>query len=123
MTDEPERPAVHYWILDEDGRTPKRTTDPQEWFQWQRKRGRVHVGWNSDPERDVTVSTVFLFMELTFHPEAEPRLFETMIFGGEHSMFRVKVSTWDKALENHIDACKLAGLQYEPLPESGGFEP
>lgn len=56
---------------------------------------------------DVTVSTVFLGMDFGFW-DGPPRVFETMIFGGDHDGTQWRYSTWAEAERGHAAACALA---------------
>lgn len=53
------------------------------------------------------VSTVFLGLDHNFEKTGEPILFETMIFGGKHDQYQTRCSTWDEAVIQHEEACKL----------------
>lgn len=53
----------------------------------------------------VTVSTVFLCMDHSYHEGiGKPILFETMIFGGLHDGSMWRYSTWDEAVIGHREA-------------------
>ena len=77
----------------------------EEWMKW--------FETNDDKRRvalttqgNVTVSTVFLGIDLTFG--GPPLIFETMIFGGEREGYQKRYSTWLEAEEGHKNACTLA---------------
>ena len=55
----------------------------------------------------VRVSTVFLGLDHSFGQGA-PLLFETLIFGGPHSDYQERYSTWDEAEVGHAKAVNLA---------------
>jgi hypothetical protein len=57
---------------------------------------------------DIIVSTVFLGIDHSFGSRPDPQIFETMIFGGEHSGHQTRCSTWNQAQENHSMAVALA---------------
>ena len=79
--------------------------DLMTWAQWYETAKR-HVG---KTEKDgVNVSTVFLGVDHAFEPNEPPKLFETMIFGGEHDLYQERCSTWDEAEAMHKTACDLA---------------
>jgi hypothetical protein len=54
----------------------------------------------------VTISTVFLGLDHGLG-DGPPRLFETMIFGGEHDEYQDRCSTWEEAEAQHEVACAL----------------
>lgn len=59
------------------------------------------------------ISTVFLGMDHGWWDERKnhnykPVLFETMIFGGEYDQYQERYTTYQKALEGHEQAIKLA---------------
>lgn len=58
---------------------------------------------------DVFVSTVFLGMDHSFSnkPGHQPVLWETMIFGGEHSDYQERYTSHHDALEGHQRALEL----------------
>lgn len=55
----------------------------------------------------ILVSTVFLGLDHNYEGKGEPLLFETMIFGGKHDQYQTRCSTWDEAVIQHEEACKL----------------
>jgi hypothetical protein len=57
----------------------------------------THVAY--DVVDGVTVSTIFLGINTSFI--GPPRLFETMVFGGEYDMEQERYSTWDEAEAGH----------------------
>lgn len=61
-------------------------------------------------DEDCWVSTVFLtgLMTLKLPGGRQPRLFETMIFGGPADGHSWKYATWDEAEKHHDVAVKLA---------------
>lgn len=90
-----------YYILKD--KTPIEVTGVQEWA------AEYEYG-NSSVARDTfgntLVSTVFLGIDHSWDGE-EPMLFETMIFGGKHDQYQTRCSTWDEAIIQHEEACKL----------------
>lgn len=92
-----------------EGKTPKPCSDLYKWAMWMEVRGNSRVKYVKLPG-GIEVSTVFLgiFIASPFEPEGKPILFETMIFGGEHDMYRRQYATWDEAEKGHDDAVKLA---------------
>ena len=57
-------------------------------------------------DEDVSVSTVFLYMDHSFNG-GTPLLFETMIFGGLHNNHQLRYSTWEDAEKGHEDCCQM----------------
>lgn len=55
---------------------------------------------------EVQVSTVFLYMDHSFHG-GRPLLFETMIFGGVHDNHQLRYSTWEEAEGGHEECCQM----------------
>ena len=55
---------------------------------------------------DVSVSTVFLYMDHSF-TGGTPLLFETMIFGGLHDGHQERYTNWECAERGHEEACKM----------------
>lgn len=84
-----------HWIL--DGHEPV-AVDLFTWARWfedaERHIDRTQVG-------DADVSTVFLGIDHNFAPSGPPVLFETMIFGGQHSDACWRYTTWDQAAAGH----------------------
>ncbi len=60
-----------------------------------------------DEQDDIQVSTVFLGMNHNWD-DGPPLIFETMIFGGEHSDEQWRYTTEAQALEGHKTAVALA---------------
>lgn len=86
-----------------DGKTPVPCSDLMEWAKWfeasNRTVARTQIG-------EAGVSTVFLGLDHSFGGD-EPLLFETMIFGGAHSGYQDRCSTWEQAEAQHKEACEL----------------
>jgi hypothetical protein len=88
-----------FYIL--EGKTPVQVAGVKEWaenFESNRTVTRDKFG-------KVLVSTVFLGY-------GEPLLFETMIFGGKHDEYQTRCSTWDEAIIQHEEACKLVSNKF-----------
>lgn len=89
-----------YYIL--KGKTPVQVSDVLEWGEWFEKANRfvkqTKIG-------HIRISTIFLGLDHSFG-RGKPLLFETMIFGGEHNLFKDRYATWDEAEEGHEAACK-----------------
>jgi hypothetical protein len=90
--------GIGYYIL--DGKTPVPVRCPLEWGRRFETANR-HVAL--DQFHDATVSTVFLGIDHSFGG-GPPLLFETMIFGGPHSDFQERYTSWDEAEEGHMRA-------------------
>jgi hypothetical protein len=102
--------APLYWILAEDGRTPKQTNSIALWAQCMGNEAIKRVAYDSDDNLGISVSTVFLGIDHGYH-SSEPVLFETMIFGGKHNEWMQRYCTWEEAELGHQEACDLAGIQ------------
>lgn len=86
-----------YWYL--EGKTPKPVDNIFKWaenFEKDRRVAEAYIG-------DVYVSTVFLGFDHSFG-DGPPLLFETMIFGGQYDGYQGRTSTWDEAIECHVEA-------------------
>ncbi len=99
-----------YYILDADGKTAIPSTS-EEYYMWH---GRHKHQMMMEGDR-VRVSTVFLGLNHNFG-DGLPILWETMIFGGEHSEYQERYSTYEEAVEGHARAVKMAheGSQIKP---------
>jgi hypothetical protein len=102
--------APLYWILAEDGRTPKQTNSIALWAQCMGNEATKRVAYDRDDNLDISVSTVFLGIDHGYGGGA-PVLFETMIFGGKHNDYQERYCTWEGAELGHQEACDLAGIQ------------
>lgn len=69
---------------------------------------------------DSEVSTVFLGLDHAFGFDVEPKLFETMIFGGPLDQYQERCATWDQAEAMHADAVKRAQFAHDA--QMGGAE-
>lgn len=94
-----------YYIL--DGTVPV-PVDLLAWAQWYETHER-HVAetWVTPTVR---VSTIFLGLDHQWDPwgRSRPRLFETMIFGGEHDHEQWRWSSWHEAEQGHEAAVAMA---------------
>ena len=96
-----------------DGHLPVKCNDLLEWAEWFGKADR-HVAADELPN-DIRVSTVFLGLDHAFgFKQAQPILFETMIFGGKHDGYQRRYATWDEAEIGHAKALKIAVLPATP---------
>src|SRR5262245_25848747 len=93
----------HMWVLDDEGK-PVPATDTIAWAKWFQTANRVvaqtHV-------KNILVSTVFLAIDHNFGCGGAPILWETMIFGGEHSNFQQRYTSKEDALKGHRKAVAL----------------
>ena len=89
-----------FYILDD--RVPKSVDDFVKWSMW---------FWSNNQRVDSTIigdvhiSTVFLGIDTS--PFGEPKLFETMVFGGKHHGYQRRCSTWEQAAAQHVEAVAL----------------
>lgn len=97
-------PGIKHWILVD--KKPK-SVDLMEWASWiENKANKIvkqeHVGC-------VFVSTVFLGIDHSFslNPDAQPILFETMIFGGVDNDYQKRCCTYVQAQSMHNVAVAL----------------
>lgn len=95
----------HYILA---GHTPIKVSFSR-WFCWfcstvtspdERRVAKTEVG-------EAVVSTVFLGLDHRQSLHGEPVLFETMVFGGEHSGKQERYSTWGEAEVGHEETVKL----------------
>lgn len=103
------------WIL--DGRKPVRVATIEEQVRWlmdggeaQRRVARTEIG-------DLTVSTVFMGVELTGGSDDRPCLFETMVQASspEHGSWQRfhRYATWDEAQAGHDSIVAFAKSRIE----------
>jgi hypothetical protein len=90
------------YILNESHQ-PVPCKDIMEWGKWFETADRCVA---KEMIGHVRVSTVFLGIDHNFDGGA-PLLFETMIFGGPHSDYVERCSTWDQAVRQHAVAVEL----------------
>lgn len=88
-----------------DGHTPVQVEDLLTWARWIEQCDRRVA--DDYPAAGIMVSTVFLGLDHNFGERGPPLLFETMIFGGAHSQWQRRCSTWDQALKMHAAALEL----------------
>ena len=84
-------------------KTPVKVDDVLEWGKSRREDrivGKTMIG-------DIYVSTVFLWRDHSFLEGADPILFETMIFGGDHDGYQERYTTWEGAEVGHLFAVNL----------------
>ena len=91
----------HYILVDKKIQEATLT----EWGEW--------LGRKDNPKKiertefdDCYVSTVFLGLDHSFTPGAEPVLFETMVFGGDMDQEQDRCCTYDQAVEMHKRMCE-----------------
>jgi hypothetical protein len=71
------------YILDEKNH-PILEPDTLKWAEWFGGAARRRMIATDDLPGGVTVSTIFLGIDHNFLGSGKPRLWETMIFGGDH---------------------------------------
>ncbi len=98
-----------FYILEADMKTPKLCTDPVEHNDWWAKyRGDCHL--KETIVGDIRVSTAFLGINVTPYIK-NPKLFETMVFGGDWDKHQIRFSTYDKAIKGHDAMVELVKLE------------
>lgn len=85
------------YVLDAE-RKPVQHANDDAWWRWfnvedNRRVAKTTVG-------DVWISTVFIGVDL-LPPPNRGKLFETQVFGGEHSRERFYAATWEEAQAQH----------------------
>lgn len=96
-----------------DGKVPKKVDNVFKWAAWYETADRT-VKLTKLPD-NIIVSTVFTALDPNFFIQnAVPRLFETMIFGGEHDLWQRKYTTWEEAEAGHEEAIKMI---FEVIPD------
>ena len=95
-----------------EGHTPVPEADLLKWGKWMETSNRIvkkdiaTVKFEGDNLGEVRVSTVFLGLNHSFLEEAEPLLFETMVFGGPLDQEMDRCSTWEGAEKMHELMCE-----------------
>jgi hypothetical protein len=91
-----------YYIL--EGKTVK-AVNAEEWARWfednykERIVARDNLGF-------AQVSTVFLGLHFSVCCHEQPKLFETMVFGGPLDQEMERYSTWEEAEKGHAEMIK-----------------
>jgi hypothetical protein len=95
-----------YVLGGREGRTPISEPDTLRWAMWYEEADRC-VAQTGNGDR--LVSTVFLGLDHNYGRArgGPPRLFETLVFGGEHDRVGTRYSTWDEAEAEHRRHCEL----------------
>lgn len=89
------------YVLDIEGR-PLRCDDLIAWATWFESSGKERqIAY--DEIGDVQVSTVFLGLDLNLFGGSEPRIFETVVFGGSHSGTARRYATRADAERGHAE--------------------
>ena len=86
-----------HYIL--DGKTPVEQPDAMKWAEWYEKIENRKVARTD--LAGMTVSTVFLSIDHNYGGGGQPILYETMIFGGDHSDYQRRYHTWAEAEAGH----------------------
>lgn len=84
------------------------TATMMEWAQWMASPNRnrvksstLEVSLGGKRVGEIRISTVFLGLDHSFTPGAEPILFETMIFGGALDQEMDRCCTYEAAIKMH----------------------
>lgn len=100
-----------YYVLEDDGKTPRLAVGVLEWAQFFEKKRedgelarRVALSFLPNGAR---VSTVFLGLDHNWNG-GEPLLWETIIFGGARDGYLQRYSSYKDAADGHVAACLLA---------------
>jgi hypothetical protein len=93
------------YVLDVEGK-PLPMDDLLTWGEWFERTDTTIALDRIDG--DVTVSTVFLGLDLRMFGDGPPLLYETMIFGGPRHHYCRRTSTKTEALKCHRDAVQMA---------------
>lgn len=68
-------------------------------------------------DQPVEVSTVWLGLDHNWWPDRPPKIFETMIFGGDLDLERWRYSTEEEARAGHAETCRLVQVICEAKRE------
>ena len=98
------------YILDDSGNPIP--ASHLKWGRWFATHNRSVSQTQATPS--IRVSTVFLGVDHSWWTEGPPRLWETMIFGGEHDQYQDRYSSLADALEGHHRAVRLARGEATP---------
>lgn len=94
-----DRPLTY--ILDEEHR-PQPCEDQIAWSKWFQTSDAQRIVRQEDLPGGRWLSTVFLGLDHSFSSDGPPELFETRLFGPDHTDLRCeRWSTWDEALVGH----------------------
>ena len=92
-----------YYIL--DGHNPVPCNDLMEWGKWMGIANRIV---SQEKVNGAKVSTIFLGIDHSFGgPNAAPKLFETMIFGGPYDGYQRRCMFWNEAEAMHKGAVEM----------------
>jgi len=99
--------GIKNYILHEDGSI----TTTEDTLLWGRSfENTIRILANNYKD-NIRVSTVFIGLDYSFGG-GPPLIFETMIFGGPHDQYTDRYSTLKEALQGHVKACNLAGVDH-----------
>ncbi len=93
-----------------NGHEPMECHSLLEWAQWFETANRVV---RQEEFNGVKISTVFLGLDHSFGGIL-PLLFETIIFGGDHSKYQTRCTTWGEAEKMHEIAVNLVNTRKTP---------
>ena len=88
---------LRHYVLDADNHLVK--VDFLTWAMWFEENNR-HVGY-TEITSQITVSTVFVGLDMRFHRDGPPIVFETAVFGGPLDHEGGRYSSWDDADAGH----------------------
>ena len=97
---------MRFYKLDNKRRVVGPITDLQ-WIEWMASTPQESRVVKQTTIGEFEISTVFLGIDTHPNASGEPLVFETMIFGGNLDGGTRRVSTWNRALENHRAACAM----------------
>lgn len=97
--------TLKHWILDDDWNPVE--VDLYTWARWLDHGHRVLAcdKDESDPDKTITISTVFLGIDHNWNPYGPPVLWETMIFGGLLDQEMDRYTSKEAALAGHQAMC------------------
>ena len=95
-----------YYILNEEKETVR--VDVMQWAQWFHDKGKLRLIQVTELPDGLKVSTVFIGIDHSFGLSDSPKVFETMVFNGDDSIFCERCATYDQALAQHESAIDWA---------------
>ncbi len=88
-----------------EGREPIPEPDLLKWAKWMEESTRVVK--QTELDKEVLVSTVFLGLDQAFDDGEPPVLFETLVFGGDHDGETERYLSWEEAERGHEEMLVL----------------
>ncbi len=92
-----------------EGKNPVKCSNLNKWAQYMQTADRRVA---RTEEKDIVISTVFLGINMDMGSTNIPKLFETLIVGGEYDGDIYRCATWQEAENQHEIACKKSGVSY-----------